>query len=142
MYTDAQLRPSNAQSLVGAAATTVSTNTIDLLSAANNLGIGFPRRAVARVGTAFTGGTSVKADLISSASADLSSPTVLVAGVAVVTANAVAGAALLDVVIPNTAQRYIGFQYTTVGTTTTGTVNAHIVTESDHQPYLTANLGR
>lgn len=141
MITDAQLRPSQAQSLAGAAATTVSTNTIDLLSASANIGRGRPRRAFATIVTAFTGGTSVKADFIQSANADLSSPDVLAAGLVVVTANAAIGKKLLDVVIPDNTKRYVGFQYTTVGTTTTGAVSAYVVADTDQQPYLPAVTG-
>lgn len=143
MYTDAQLRFSNGQSLAGAAATTVSTNTVDLLSANNNnIGIGFPRRIEVQVAVPFAGGTSVRAEIIESANADLSSPTVIAVGPTVTTANATAGATLLDVVVPNTRRRYLGVQYVTVGTHSAGSVHAHLVLEADHQPYLPANLGR
>lgn len=141
MIIDAQNRPSSAQSLVGAAATTVSTDSIDLLTANRNIGRGFPMRAQVLVGTAFTGGTAVYAQLITSASSNLASPTVLATGATIADATAVAGYELLDVAIPGTAQRYIGFQYVTTGTHTTGTVNAHIVAETDNQPYITMNTG-
>ena len=136
---DAQNRPSNAQSLAGAAATTVSTDSIDLLSANRNVGRGRPIRAQALVGTAFTGGTSVQAQLITSASSNLASPTVI--GTGAVLANPAAGVSLLDVSIPGTAQRYLGFQFTTIGIMTTGTVNAHIVADTTNQPYITSNTG-
>ncbi len=139
--TDAQNRPSLAQSLAGAAATTVSTDSIDLLTANRNIGRSYPMRAQAVIVTTFTGGTSVKADLITSASSNLSSPTVIASGLTVATANATAGTEILDVSIPGTAQRYLGFQYTTVGTTTTGAVTAHILAETDNQPYITSNTG-
>lgn len=140
--TDAQSRPSNAQSLAGAAATTVSTDSIDLLTANRNIGrTGYPPRAQVIVSTAFTGGTAVYAQLITSASSNLSSPTVIATGPTVADATAVAGYELLDVPIPGTAQRYLGFQYVTTGTHTTGAVTAHILAETDNQPYLTANTG-
>lgn len=142
MYTDAQLRFSDAQSLAGAAATTVSTNTVDNLAAVNNLGIGWDRRVRATIGTAFTGGTSVQAQLIESASANLSSPTVLASGPVVLTAAAISGAVLFDGAFPNTSKRYLGMQYITVGTTTTGTVNAGGVLDRDAQPYLPSTTGR
>lgn len=138
---DAQNRPSNAQSLAGAAATTVSTDSIDLLTANRNVGRGKSVRAQVLVGTAFAGGTSVQAFLITSASSTLSSPTVIGTGTVVTTANATAGVSLLDVSIPGTAQRYLGFQYTTIGVMSAGTVNAHTVAETTNQPYITSNLG-
>ena len=139
--TDAQNRPSNAQSLAGAAATTVSTDSIDLLTANRNVGRSFPMRAQVLVTTAFTGGTNVIAQLITSASSNLSSPTVIATGATVIDATAAAGYELLDVSIPGTAQRYLGFQYTTTGVHTTGAVTAHILAETDNQPYITSNTG-
>jgi len=131
MLTDAQNRPSDSQSLAGAAATTVSTNSIDLLTANRNPGRSGNLRVVATVMTAFTGGTAVYAQLISSANANLSSPTVLATGPTLADAAAVAGAELLDVPLPDSAQRYLGLQYVTTGTHTTGAVSAHIVGGSD-----------
>lgn len=139
--TDAQNRPSNAQSLVGAAATTVSTNSIDLLTANRNVGRSHPMRMQAVVGTAFAGGTSVKAEVIESANSDLSSPTVIATGPTVVTASATAGAEILDVSIPGTTKRYLGVQYTTVGVMSAGTVTAHLLAETDNNTYVTMNTG-
>jgi hypothetical protein len=145
MITDAELRPSQNQFLTGAAATTTSTNTVDLLAAANDQGRGYPRRALATVSAAFAGGTSVQALLVESANADLSSSTTLVTGAAVVTADAVAGKVLMDVVIPQTTKRYIGFKYTTVGTMTGATsngVSAHFLAETNRPNTVPANTGR
>ena len=135
MYTDAHNRPSNNQSLTGAAATTVSTDSIDLLTANRNIGrnsVGM--RAISSVTVAFAGGTSVQAQLISSANANLSSPTVLASGPVVPVASAVAGKVLLDTPVPDTAQRYIGFQYITIGIHTGAGANAvssHLVANTD-----------
>jgi len=140
--TDAQNRPSLAQSLAGAAATTVSTDSIDLLTANRNIGrTGYPPRAQVIVSTVGAGGTNVIAQLITSASSNLSSPTVIATGPTVVTASLAAGAEILDVPIPGTAQRYLGFQYTTTGTYTTLAVTAHILAETDNQPYIASNTG-
>lgn len=142
MIIDAQNRPTGvSQSLAGAAATTVSTDSIDLQTANRNIGRSFPLRAQVLVVTAFTGGTNVIAQLITSASSNLSSPTVLATGPTVVDATAVAGYELLDVPVPGTAQRYIGFQFVTTGTHTTGAVTGHLVAETDNQPYITSNTG-
>jgi len=142
MITDAQLRPSQAQSLVGAAATTVSTNVIDLLSPATNVGRGRVRKAFVTATQTFAGGTSVQVQLLQSANADLSSPDVLATGNAVPVAQATsAGPPLMDIVIPDNTKRYIGFRYTTVGTMTAGAVSAYIVADTDRQPYLPSNTG-
>ena len=143
MITDAQLRCSNNQSLTGAAATTTSTNTIDLLSANTNMGIGDRRRARVQAGAAFTGGTSVQVLYVQSANADLSSSDTLATGAAIADASAVAGAVLMDIIVPNNTKRYVGFKYVTLGAHTTGTIGfAGIVADTDQQPYLPANLGR
>jgi hypothetical protein len=132
MFMDAQARPSNNQSLAVAAGTTVSTDTIDLLTASDNPGRGgIPLRAIAVVTTALAGGTSVQAQLIESANANLSSPTVLASGPVVPLASATLGAKLLDVPLPDTSQRYIGFQYVTVGVHSAGGVTAGIVGGTD-----------
>lgn len=142
MIIDAQLRFSDAQSLAGAAATTVSTNAIDLLSANRNIGRGQPMRIQALVGAAFTGGTSVQAQVIQSANANLSSPDVLTSGPVVADAAAVAGYELLDIPVPDVTKRYLGVQYVTLGTHTTGTIgSAHLVSDTDHQPYMPAVTG-
>jgi len=142
MITDAQLRPSQAQSLVGAAATTVSTNVIDLLSPATNVGRGRARKALVTAVQTFAGGTSVQVQLLQSANADLSSPDVLATGNTVAVAQATsAGPPLMDIVIPDNTKRYIGFRYTTVGTMAAGAVSAYIVADTDRQPYLPSNTG-
>lgn len=141
MYMDAQARPSNAQAIT--TGTQVSTDSIDLLSAVDNPGrSGQPLRAVAVVSTTLTGGTSVQAQLISSASSNLSSPTVLASGPVVAEAAAVAGAKLLDVPVPDIAQQYLGFQYVTVGTHGAGAVTAGIVGGTDRNTStIPMNLG-
>lgn len=141
MYTDAQLRFSNAQDLSGAAATTVSTNSEDLLSANRNLGRGQPMRGVVTIDTAFAGGTSMQPQYIQSANADLSSPDVLATGPTVVTANLTAGAKVWDFTLPDNTKRYVGFRYVTVGTHTAGKVTAHIVSDTDYNPYLPSVTG-
>ena len=142
MILDKELACSVSQSVVGAAATVVSTNTIDLLDANNDQGIGQPMRAFANAVIALTGGTSVQVNLIESANANLSSATVIATGTVTVDATAIAGARLLDVRVPNTTKRYLGFQIITVGTHTTGTIDAHILSDVSHPRYLPTNTGR
>ena len=140
MITDAQNRPSFGQSLVGTG-TIVSTDSIDLLTANRNVGRSFAMRVVAVLPTALVGATSVQAQLITSASSNLSTPTVLASGQAIPLASATLGAKILDVPIPGTSQRYLGLQYVLVGVASAGTVTAVVVSESDNQPYITENLG-
>lgn len=130
MYTDAQNRPSNNQAVAGTGNLT-STDMVDLLTANRNIGRGVPMRAIATVTTALAGGTSIQAQFIQSANADGSSPDVLSSGPTVALADAVAGAELLDVPIPDTTKRYVGFRYVRTGTFTTGNVSAHLVANTD-----------
>lgn len=141
MITDAQNRPSNNQLITGTG-TVVSTDRIDLLSANRNVGRSFAMRMAVSVTGTLAGGTSIQAQLVESANADGSSPTVLASGPVVALAAATAGAELLDVPIPGTAKRYLGVQYVLVGTFTgTGTVSAHVVAETDNQTYPAMNTG-
>lgn len=127
MTMDAQNRPSLAQSNIGNGTTTVSTDSIDLLTANRNPGRGGPMRMVGYVDTTHVGGTSIQMQLISSAAGALTSPTVLISGPVVLIADAVAGKELLDVQIPDTAQRYLGTQVVNVGNVTAGKVTSGIV---------------
>jgi hypothetical protein len=131
MYTDAQNRPSNSQSVIANGATVVSENSIDLLTANRNPGRGGPMRIVANVMTSLVGGTSIQAQVIESAAGNLGSPTVLASGPVVAVADAVAGAELIDVPMPDTAKRYLGLQYIIVGNVTAGAVSAHVVAGTD-----------
>lgn len=142
MYMDAQNRPSLAQAIT--TGTQVSTDSIDLLTAIDNPGrSGQPLRAVAVVSTTLTGGTSVQAQLISSTASNLGSGvTVLASGPTVAEANAVAGTKLLDVPLPDISDRYLGFQYVTVGTHGAGAVTAGIVAGTDRNASVVPmNLG-
>lgn len=141
MITDAQNRPSNNQAITGSG-TVVSTDSIDLLTANRNVGRSFPMRMHVAVTTALAGGTSIQAQLIESANSNLSSPTVLASGPTVALANATAGAELLDVNIGGTTKRYLGVQYVQTGVFSgAGAVSAHVVAETDNQPYITMNTG-
>jgi hypothetical protein len=145
MLMDAQARPSFNQSVAAAAGTIVSTDSIDLLSAADNPGrSGMPLRAVAVLTAALVGaGASIQAQLIESANSNLSSPNVLASGPVIAVAAAGLGAKLLDVPVPDTTQRYIGFQYVISGATTTGgTVTSGIVGGTDrNSTVIPMNLG-
>lgn len=142
MITDAQLRLSTSQSLAAVAGTYVSTNTIDLLSAFTNAGIGEPVRVFVTADIQFVGGTSVRVEVIQSDNADLSSPDILVTGPTLLTAALVPGARLLDSPLPQNTKRYIGVRYITVGTFSAGTVTANCIEDVDHMTYLPMNTGR
>lgn len=126
MITDKLLRVSEDQALT---TTAVSADTIDL-SVARDIGEGEELYMNFAVTTALTGGTSVKFEVVQSASADLSSPTVIGSTDAVAAASLVAGyntAVRINPQIGGKGQRYIGARYTIVGTFSAGKVTADVV---------------
>lgn len=145
MYMDAQNRPSLNQSLViGAPGTIVSTDSIDTLAAIDDAGRSGNLRAIAVMTAALVGaGSSIQAQLIESANSNLSAPNVLASGPVLTVANAGAGAKLIDVPMPDTAARYLGFQYVITGALTTGgTATAGLVGGTDrNSTVIPMNLG-
>ncbi len=126
MILDRNLRVSNAQALT---TTAFSTDTIDLLQA-RDIGEGERLFFEFDVNTALTGGTSVTFEIVTSANANLSSPTVIAASAAIVAATLVAGYRLLVAIPPvltSLGQRYLGVRYTIAGTFGAGTVTANVV---------------
>lgn len=126
MITDKLLRVSEDQALT---TTAVSTDKIDL-SIARDIGEGEDLFMNFAVTTALAGGTSVKFEVVTSASADLSSPTVVGSTDAIVTASLVAGyntAVRINPQIASLGQRYLGARYTISGTYTSGKVTADVV---------------
>lgn len=126
MITDKLLRVSEDQALT---TTAVSTDTIDL-SIARDIGEGEALYMNFAVTTALTGGTSVKFEVISSAAANLGSPTVIGSSDAIVTADLVAGknvAVRINPQIASAGQRYLGARYTISGTYSAGKVTADVV---------------
>jgi hypothetical protein len=126
MITDKLLRVSTDQALT---TTAVSTDTIDL-SIARDMGEGGELYMNFAVTAALTGGTSVKFEVISSAAANLGSPTVIGSTDAIVTASLVAGtnvAVRINPQIASKGQRYLGARYTIDGTYSAGTVTADVV---------------
>jgi hypothetical protein len=133
MYWDRQLTPSWGQSIAAAAGTVVSTDKIDLATVGRDISRHNELRAVAQLGAAVTsaGAATVDVQLVESASADLSSPVVLASTGALALAALTAGAVLMDIPVPATELRYLGFQYVIgTATTTAGTVNAGLVKNS------------
>lgn len=126
MITDALLRVSAAQAVT---TTAVSTDTVDL-GVARDIGAGENLYMNFTVGTAFAGGTSTEFQVIGSASADLSSPTVLGSSGAIATAGLTAGkraAVRVNPAIGSNGLRYFGARYVVVGTNSAGTVTADVV---------------
>ena len=126
MITDKLLRVSEDQALT---TTAVSTDTIDL-SVARDIGEGGDLFMNFAVTTALAGGTSVKFEVITSAAANLGSPTVIGSTDAIVTASLVAGyntAVRINPQIASLGQRYLGARYTISGTYSSGKVTADVV---------------
>jgi hypothetical protein len=133
MLTDAFLQLSTAQAVT---ATAVSTNTVDL-GVARDIAPGRPLYAVFQIDTTFTaaGGATMNCQVISSAAANLGSPTVIGDSGPIPVAQLTAGRKLIAVGIgpsvlnaaPN-GQRFIGAQYTIgTGPMTAGAITATIV---------------
>ena len=96
------------------------------LNAPKDFGKGADIQAFCQVGTAaFTGGTSIQAQIIMSANANLSSATVLAESAVIALASLVAGYQFrFGTVPPGITSRYLGYNYVVVGTMATGTITA------------------
>ena len=126
MITDKLLRVSEDQALT---TTAVSTDTIDL-SVARDVGEGTALYMNFAVTEALANGTSVKFEVISSAAANLGSPTVIGSTDAILTAALTLGKNVVVRINPDIAgkgQRYLGARYTIAGTFNAGKVTADIV---------------
>ena len=126
MITDKLLRVSEDQAVTS---TAVSTNTVDL-GTARDMGEGTPLYMNFVVTTQLAGGTSITFEVITSAAADLGTPTVIGSSTAVATASLVAGKTIVVRLNPEIAglgQRYLGARYTVAGTYSSGAVTADIV---------------
>jgi len=126
MITDKLLRVSEDQALT---TTAFSTDTIDL-SVARDVGEGTALYMNFAVTTALANGTSVKFEVVSSANANLSSPTVIGSSDAVLTAALTVGKNVVVRINPDIAgkgQRYLGARYTIAGTFNAGKVTADVV---------------
>jgi len=140
MITDALLRVSEDQAITS---TAFSTNTIDL-SVARDVGEGTALYMNFAVTTALANGTSVKFEVVSSANANLSSPTVIGSSDAVLTASLTAGKNVVVRINPDIAgkgQRYLGARYTVAGTFNAGKITADVVeTIGDGQKYYASGF--
>jgi hypothetical protein len=129
MMTDRETTFSNNQAVT--TGTQVSTDKYDGGVAGININTNRELQVLAVVGTTFAGGTSLKVDLVESAASDLSSPTVLATSGVIAEASLTAGTRLLATAVPRTSKRYLGLQFTTVGTHTAGTVFGGLVRDID-----------
>ncbi len=140
MITDKLLRVSEDQAVT---VTAVSTDTIDL-KIARDMGEGHNLFMNFAVTTAMVGGTSIKFEVISSANANLSSPTVIGSTDAIVTADLTLGknvAVAINPQIASNGERYLGARYTVSGTYSAGTITSDIVeTVQDGQKYYASGF--
>ena len=140
MITDSLLRVSEDQALT---TTAVSTNTIDL-SVARDMGEGTALYMNFAVTTALANGTSVKFEVVTSANANLSSPTVVGSSDAILTAALTVGKNVVVRINPDIAgkgKRYLGARYTVSGTYNAGKVTADVVeTIGDGQKYYASGF--
>ena len=140
MITDKLLRVSEDQAIT---TTAYSTDTIDLV-VARDIGEGTPLYMNFAVTTALAGGTSVKFEVITSANANLSSPTVIGSSDAVLTAALTAGKNVVvrfNPEIGGKGQQYLGARYTIAGTYTSGKVTADVVvTIQDGKKYYASGF--
>lgn len=125
-----------AQSLVGAAATTTSTNVVDLAgvgtgNTARDLGQGGGLEIMVEVVQAFAGGTSMQVALVLADDAGITTNVEqILIEAALPIASLPAGTLIpihVDRSAPFPAKRYMALQYTTVGVMTAGSVVAAMV---------------
>lgn len=147
MYLDLQTLFSDNQTLAFAAGSANSTNVIDLGTVGTiplggspiyDIGRGEPVEVIVQITADVTsaGSATVQFKLVSSAAADLSTPTVHYDSGAIAKATLVAGYYVPIRVIPQgVALRYLGLIYTVAtATTTAGTVTAGILLDRSSNP--------
>ena len=140
MITDKLLRVSEDQAIT---TTAFSTDTIDL-GVARDVGEGTALYMNFAVTTALANGTSVKFEVVTSANANLSSPTVIGSSDAILTAALTVGKNVVVRINPQIAskgQRYLGARYTVAGTFNAGKITADVVeTIGDGQKYYASGF--
>ena len=129
MRLDAQNEFSDAQALT---ATALSTNVIDFGQVTPKIMGGEDLYVEVNVGTAFAGGTSIRAILWTDDTTTATSGADIISGDVILTAAAIAGATLLRVNLKGLPlQRYLVLQYVIVGTMSGGTVDSALVITPD-----------
>ena len=140
MITDKLLRVSEDQAVTS---TAVSTNTVDL-GVARDMGEGTALYMNFALTEAFANGTSITFEVITSASANLGTPTVIGSSAVIATAALTLGKNIVVRLNPSIAskgQRYLGARYTIAGTFNAGKVTADIVeTIGDGQKYYASGF--
>ena len=131
MYKDANLWLSGDGAALQAItdSSAASTSYIDMLAAGDAIGPG--AMVEFRVKKAFAGGTSIAFDLRTDTTSGFSTDTVLFSTGAIAEASLTANKVIARVVIPMNAKRYLRGYYTTVGTHSTGTIEAVIILDGD-----------
>lgn len=137
--TDRETTFSNDQAVT--TGTQVSTDKYDTGNDGNNINTNRELQVLVVVTTAFAGGTNLTVNLVESASADLSSPTVLATSGAVVEANLTVGRRLLATALPRTSKRYLGLQFVSSGTHSAGTVFGGLVRDIDDVVFPAQHTG-
>lgn len=127
MILDSQALFSDAQAIT---TTANSTNVIDNLGTSTVPGTPVtPISVFARVGVAFTGGTSLQVSIVSADDAALTTnvTTHFTTGVIPVASLTAGSLALGTRLPPQKLRKYVGLKYTVVGTMSTGTIIAGVV---------------
>jgi predicted deacylase len=138
--TDRETTFSNHQAVT--TGTQVSTDKYDTgLAGHPNINTNRELQVLAVVTTEFAGGTSLRVDLVESANADLSSPTVLATSGVVNEADLTVGKRLLATSLPRTSKRYLGLQFVTVGTHSAGKVWGGLVRDIDDTAFPAQHTG-
>ncbi len=140
MITDKLLRVSEDQAVTS---TAVSTSSIDLV-VARDMGEGTALYMNFALTEAFANGTSITFEIITSASDNLGSPTVIGSSATIATAALTLGKNIVVRLNPSIAgkgQRYLGARYTVVGTMNAGKITADVVeTIGDGQKYYASGF--
>ena len=140
MITDKLLRVSEDQAVTS---TAVSTSSIDLV-VARDMGEGTALYMNFALTEAFANGTSITFEIITSASDNLGSPTVIGSSATIATAALTLGKNIVVRLNPSIAgkgQRYLGSRYTVVGTMNAGKITADVVeTIGDGQKYYASGF--
>lgn len=125
MILDAQSLFSTAQNVFSAGTTVVSTNSVDLLRIAQDLGVGEPLYISMNVTTAFAGGTSIAFNLVTDDNGALSSPAIVAQLGSLTIAQLAVNTNWLfrfPIVQAVAMERYVGISYVSTGTSTAGAV--------------------
>lgn len=135
---DKELLFSDAQTIAAVASTIASTNTVDMGAAATDIIGNTITRDWGRsdlellcqvvVAVLSAGAATIEVDVITSASADLSTPTIVCSSQVIAKATLVVGYKFRLFIPFGLTQRYLGLQYTIgTATTTAGKITACIV---------------